>query len=226
MDCVEYRRCCYTEGEAQSAEAFEHREQCSGCSRFAGELQRFAKLLEKAAMVDVPEGLEARVKLRQSFVRPRRRVYAMAAGVLAIIAGSLLFIVRGASDAALGEAVLAHYAEPHVVLSPSVSTIAQQLVIARLGGKLDGGLGLVLFADLCKVRGHFVGHFVIRVDGVEVTLLVLPDEEIDAPRAVVAGAYTMRLIPAGKGSLGVVAPTTVAVDGVLQQFRSRVSWRA
>lgn len=225
MNCVEFRRTCLSEGNANSRQAVEHRKSCATCSHFFSEFQGFSSLLKKAIKLEVPDELKARVMLRQSFARPRfNRLYALAASVLILIASGTLFLWQGANDAALREAVLTHYQEPHVVVSPDIQPAAQQLVVENLGGHLEGGLSSVLFANLCVVRGRPAGHFVVAQDGSEVMVLIMPHEILKERQTYVEGSNAIYLIPMGKGSLGVVAPATTPVDRIEHEVRKGISW--
>ena len=225
MECVEFRRMCLTEGIPHGDAAVQHRAHCSGCGHFYSEFQRFTKLLEKATAVNVPEGLEARVKLRQSFSRPlsRRPYTALAASILVLVVGGLLWL-RDSTEVALKDAVFTHYLEPHVVLSEAVQPLTQQKVIRNLGGTLSGSLSNVLFANLCVVRGQPAGHFVVHHGGTEVVILIMPHEEVLERHTHREATNAVHLIPMERGSLGIVASVSVQVEPIEQEIKSRISW--
>jgi len=99
MNCSEYRRLIETEParstKSLSQPGVQHVAECSECAEFTRRIRRLDQRIMEAVRVPVPENLEARILLRQSFQEPQRRptrwrsLWALAASVVLVLSMAL-----------------------------------------------------------------------------------------------------------------------------------------
>lgn len=227
MNCVEFRRECLTALKPQSATFREHRQHCPACHGYHVRVQRLNISLEKALNVPVPPELRSRILLRHSFVRRRPRRALLAASVLVAAIGAGLWFNRPPMTP-LQQEVLAHAMEPHVpaVSSPLPAAEVAQLV-SQLGGELIKPIpSAVFYARRCRIAGHYAAHLLIDSPQGPVTVFLMPGSA--APRELVyrEGHVETRVIPAGRGSIGLVAPNHVELQAVAEEVQAAIRWHA
>lgn len=179
--------------------------------------------------------LEAAFKLPpRAAAAPRRRLrpvagYALAAS--ALLAAAAWFGLRtepsGNAVSPLPPAVIAHVRHEPAALVVTAATVAPEKFEEVLrGGRatLAGPVGQVSYAKLCPFRGRMVAHFVVQGERGPVTVLLLPEEQVDAPTPIDEGGFAGTLVPVeGGGSVAIVGqpdePLEVIRDRLLQAVR-------
>ena len=208
-----------------------HVETCAECRRFRDEtamldgrlraafelpLSRF----KQSAPAPVPEPVAA------PLVAPKPRRFAMAASVaLALMLAGGAWLLRP-GDALADELVahLRHEPESWQGRDP-VATNALAEVLQRAGVSFDPSVPVV-YAASCPLRGKRVPHLVVQTREGPMTVILLAGEKVPARREFSEGGYTGVLLPAGDGSVAVLArgadapPEALAGDVV-----SAVRWR-
>jgi hypothetical protein len=155
----------------------------------------------------------------------RLRPWAMAAGLLvALAAGAFVWIVRPA--AALAAEVVAHAeGEP-----PSWSSVAPvpdadvDAILRRAGVTLEPSARDVVYARTCEFRGREIPHLVVRTADGPVTVLVLADERVAFRHRFSEEGYTGVLVPAGGGSIAVLAQGATQVDEAARLVTQALRW--
>ena len=95
MNCSDYRRQIETDPAQRSAALSQHVLSCSACAEFTRRIRTVDQRIKDAVRVPVPENLEARILLRQSFQetrsrpRGRRSLWALAASVVLVLSIAL-----------------------------------------------------------------------------------------------------------------------------------------
>lgn len=224
MNCFEFRKICHTEPRSTVPEYRRHREECCACADFAARQDEFERSLADALRVEVPDGLEARLILRQTTARASsfRRVLAYAASVLVTlgVVGALLW-QPGAQP--LDEEVIAHILdEPGHLLSQDVVPAERAArVLAAIGMKVQGELGLVRFADRCPGRPG--AHLVLAGSRGPVTVMIMPDRPVPERLTLARSGFTGVLAPAGRGSIAIVGMPGEAIDRYEARIRSAIA---
>ncbi len=192
---------------------------------------RLDRHLGQAMRIDVPEGLAGRVLLRHSFDQQRRDrrqwivSVALAASLAAVVGLASLVGTPGRGDG-LYQEVIAHIEhEPQALLSRAeVSEFRLTATLADLGMTLDGDIGPVTYAGLCEIGPVLGAHLVVAGEHGPITIIVLPDKTVHRVREFESDRYRGILLPAGRGSIAVVAeypqlvtPTAQRVGGALRR---------
>jgi hypothetical protein len=195
--------------------------------------EQFEELLARALRIDVPEAMPATGARRSP---PMLRWAALAAGLLMAVGLSVRMLQNigyiGTGD--LGHDVVAHiHHEPSAVRIPVVPPEAAvpqaelETVLREAGANLGPMRPMVRYAKLCPFRGEMVAHFVVQGASGPVTVLLLPDEEVERPLPVDEDGFigTIVSLPIG-GSIAVVGEQGEArLDEIQREVAAAVRWR-
>jgi hypothetical protein len=228
MKCSEARFALAADPSHVAATVAEHVGTCEPCATYARDMSMLDDRLRAAMSVPAPEiMLPAGPQLAPS-APPRRHVlrqFALAASIagVALLVGMLWI---GVPRQSLASAVVEHMAhEPYAwdrTQPMSVDSIAP--VLARSGVKLRDGMPGISYAHSCWFRGRQVPHLVVRTRDGPVTIMVLPDEEIDGREAFAEEGYRGVLVPAQRGSIAVLARDASDVDSVAGQALAAIAY--
>ena len=218
MNCLDYRRMLLAgEGETEAMKA--HRLQCAPCAQLLEENATFESDLRHALEVPVASGFENRLA-RTGLVRRRR--FLAAAGIAALASGTGLFVWLARQDPlalACIDFVMKEEAKsimmgamPH---ADAARALAGSLPIERLQA-----IGQVRHISPCPFNGATAYHVVLAVPQGKVTLLVMPASAARNTRRADHDGLYASVVPAGKGSVGIVGTDASVVESVAGALRS------
>lgn len=224
MNCLEFRRRRLSGLRAEPAELASHVGTCPDCAKFSRDVERLDSKIESAARIDPPGALVERILLDQR-LRTRRRFlrFATAATVAGVaVAGGYAYWRRGvpAAEIALGHVVHEPEALRH---GPSIPLGQVVEAFASRGGRLQGPIGRVTFLMLCPVPGGKAPHVVAETAYGQANLLLLPHRAVGRETLARDGLVAVAM-PAGAGSLAIVAGSEQIVAGVERLMAQLVSW--
>jgi hypothetical protein len=200
VSCRDIRLAIGAEPEADSADIEAHVAGCAACREFRQEMRALDLNIHRALALEI-EPAPRRVPLPGHARRIARPRWAVAASVmLAVVVGFVLW-------SALPRSTLAHDVVDHMKFEPHswaatmpVEAPAIARVLGRAGLELDEVEGgQIVFVETCLVRGKLVPHFVVRTDKGPYTVLILPDEHLDAEERFASQGYTGILMPSARG---------------------------
>ena len=216
MNCLDYRR-VLAAGEVETAEMKAHRLQCSGCAAQWREHAEFERELRAGIAVEIPRGLEER--MRNAVVFSRRRFLA-AAGAAAAAAGI------GAYAWLWRDGPLAMACIQFVMMEEAKSIMMGAMPRAEAEAALAGTLplariervGQVKHVGPCPFNGATAYHVVLSVPQGKVTLLVMPEARVSGEQAGHDGLYAS-VVALRKGSVGVIGTDKAVVNSVAGALR-------
>lgn len=201
--------------------------------------------LEDAMLVDVPQGLAARVIAAKDsekaashesgeksasnieLFQPRQLIkFAMAASIaVAVAAVSLLSLNR--ETPTLASEVVAHVAAEAHLLNADEELGRGDLepILRTVGVDLNDMPGRVTTAFACPARKQLSLHMVMDGAHGKVTVLVMPGETIDAPQAVHKANMKGLVVPVRHGSIGIVGDVREDLDIHASRVRKILRWR-
>ena len=183
----------------------------------------------------VPEGLSGRILLNtamQARKRRRRQIFTGLALAASIVLSATLVLAPppSASPAAVSEMALSHVYGEIAKLETANQVIGQTTLrgmFESMGGELEGSLEQVRFAFLCPTEHGRGLHLIADTEAGRVTVLYLPETDVDAAKVQFADArfvgYTMATN--GRGTLNVIAENHEAVSIMRQRLSAQVQWR-
>lgn len=231
MDCEQFR----TEIEADPAEltagAAAHEAQCAECAAYAERMRNAEALIARALRFDV-------AAVRRGAVPSPRRVRSLGAGWLAVAAalvgGVAVWLGEHYESRAdpdqLVAAVIEHWPlepESWVVTHDAVAQSAFEQVTSSQARIDRDRLGLVSYAHLCYVDGHWIPHLVVQGKAGPVMVLLLPGEELGSQRAFTLPSARLKgiLIPLGKGTVAVLGTDQEPLEPLRERVSAAVHWR-
>lgn len=217
MSCLDYRR-TLAAGESESAAMKAHRLQCAACAAQWREHVELERELRSGLAVEIPPGLEER--MRTALAYSRRRFLA-AAGVTAVAAGI------GAYAWLWRDGPLALACIQFVMIEEAKSIMMGAMPRAEAEAALAGTLplarieriGQVKHIGPCPFNGSTAYHVVLAVPQGKVTLLVMPDMRSAGEQARHDGMYSS-VVTLQKGSVGVIGTDRSVVNSVAGALRA------
>jgi hypothetical protein len=208
-DCAHARLAIGGDPHEQSPELSAHLAGCAACTRFRNETLALDARLRAAFELPLTE-----FRKPVTHAPPARRFAVAASVVLALLVGGGAWLFRPSS--ALSAELVDHVEhEPrswqaHDPVSPE----ALAAVLARAGVRYDARFP-VTYASPCPFRGHIVPHLVVQTDRGPLTVMVLAHVKSTAEDVFTEGEYRGIVLPAGAGSIAVVARRGQEFDGDL-----------
>jgi len=214
IDCKHARLQIGGEPQGLSAEVAQHIATCAACSKFRDETLAMEGRLKSALELPLHH-------FRESPSRAAPRRFALAASiVLALLAGGGVWLLRP-------QPVLATELVEHVRHEPDswgsrepVPPEVLAAVLAKAGVRYDPRLP-VTYASPCPFRGHIVPHLVVQTERGPVTVMLLSHIKTDVETQGTTfqeGEYHGIVLPAGSGSIAVLAPKGREFDGALKDL--------
>lgn len=231
MNCLDVRRAVLTNPRHPGPKVLDHAAACPECARFLKGVQEQEELLYRVLAVPVPEGLADRVlwrtRPRLALRSPRLWLPALAAA-LVLALGLSLWAPRGLSPEALAAGVIDHVrAEPQALAAEqAIPRSALVSVFARNGVDLLGDPVPASYAGRCPLPGGGQGeHIVLKTPQGKVTLILMPDKPVAAALRLFKNGLNVSVLPAGGGSLALVAESDALVRATETALLANLRWR-
>lgn len=129
--------------------------------------------------------------------------------------------------ASLADEIVAHMDhETHAMVVSSTPVGEGDLngVFQGSGAALDRDVGLITYARSCEINGKTVPHLVIQGENGPVTLLIMPDEQIDDAETVQGDNIRGVILPVGEGSIAIVGDREEDLGRIQEQVVDSVTW--
>lgn len=229
MNCLEFRRLKLAEPRRASPEQLRHMQICPSCAEFSAREDEFESEMESALRVPVPEGFADRILLAHK-LRHRSRVspFALAASVVVGIALATTMFLRAPGADAVAEAAIDHVLSEPEALQDRQPVSEQELAdaFAVNGGQLNAAIGSATHLSRCKLLGSSVSHLVLSTPYGKATVIVIPQKIGSASSELDKSGLSAVAVPAGHGSIGIVAGSPKELRGVENMLLARVDWKA
>lgn len=119
----------------------------------------------------------------------------------------------------------------HVQREPGALAGTAEVPVARVveavdrgGGRLLGTLGKVTHAGRCAVPGGTGEHLVVETARGKVTVILMPSQPLERRTQLAREGLTSVVLPAGRGSVGIVAESPEALKEIEEAVRRRIAW--
>jgi hypothetical protein len=152
----------------------------------------------------------------------------VAATAILMLAAALGVLVPGRPDASwLPAALIEHVQREPGALEGSTEVPVARVVeaIGQGGGRLLGSLGKVTYVGRCALRGGAGQHLVVETARGKVTVVLMPGQPLASRTELTRDGLTSVVLPAGRGSVGIVAGSPEALSEVAEAIRRGIAWR-
>jgi hypothetical protein len=220
MTCDEARLQVGAEPSATSPALEEHLKGCTACAAFREEMRALDADIRRA--LQQPPTVTGSRRIR---AQPLWRQFALAASVLVAMAAVLGVWLLRPSDT-LAHDVVAHVqGEPESWLTTqAVSSTGIAKALHGSGVELDLISDKVTYAHSCWFRGHYVPHLIVQTTQGPVTVLILRHEHVPGRRSFHEDGMSGVIVPAGAGSIAVLARGGGNLDAVVGQMQQDIRW--
>lgn len=241
LSCFECRQQLAAEPASRTPAVVQHVSHCPTCARYQQELERLDQRIQNALAVPVPAGLADRIVFsarRQPVQKARRfltqRPWLAAAALLLItlgLAGG--WWTQRVFTTPLPQALVAHlWHEPQLLTLPAQTRTSAEKVAsvldwggATISGQLEKKTGKVQHAGLCLFRGRLVAHLVVASETGPVTVLLLPQIQVETPSRFTEQGFSGVLLPRGKGSIAVLSRSSQSSQAVASRYAAMIRWQ-
>lgn len=241
MNCLEFRRQALANPQHPGPAALAHEAVCPDCAHFYLALRQREEELYQALAIPVPDGLAdrillgARPRLLDRLGPPRLWLPALAAA-LVLALGLNVMTPRGMSPETLAAGVIDHVRhEPEVLAAEQqVPMVKLARAFERSGGEFMSEPGRAAakapvqasYAGRCPLPGGGHGeHIVLKTPQGKVTLVLMPGKPVAAALRLFKDGLNVSILPAGEGSLALVAESDTLVREAEADLRRAVRWR-
>jgi len=234
MNCEQYRQAITADPHFDQGN--EHLATCAACRAVRAGIEVLDRQIGRALTIDVPElvmpdlpqidaGKLTVLPIRRGLRTPTWLAIA-ATVVLAAMIGVRMF-VNDVEYRSLADEIVAHLDhEPYAlrVTDTPVSETRLRSVVPTKLADLDHGAGVITYAQTCVLNGHRVPHLVIQGARGPITVLLLPDEKLNA--AVEFGGESINgvLLPVGEGSIAIIGERDEQLEPIKERLVSSLKW--
>jgi hypothetical protein len=198
--------------------------------------EQFEALLGEALRVDVPEPGEARKTAAPKQAAPARRKapvlsWALAASLVLAVGATLYTLVDSAyfaSDDLVADVMTHIDHEPAALAFPAAAVSEDSFsgVMQAAGVSMSPIDGKVTYVKLCPFRGEMVAHFALSGANGPVTVMLLPNEQVDQPMMVDEEGFQGTIAPLSiGGSIAVVGEPGEDIQDIQNRVADAVRWR-
>ena len=239
VNCEDYKEALATDPSASFDGGAEHVAGCESCAAFKVDMQALEAKIAKALAIDVPELVLPELtdidddkvvqlprKGIQTFSLPMW-IGIAATVVIAAFVGVRMIDLDTGNGLTLSEEVLAHVDhEPGALRVTNVAVSDEQFssVVNPSVGTMDRNAGLVTYASSCTINGRTIPHLVIQGEKGPITLLLMPEEMIDAAMTLDGRGVSGVIIPMGDGSIAIIGERDEPLDEIERRIIESVEW--
>jgi len=229
MDCLTFRRLLITDPGSDEDRIVGHVAECEQCRDFRRDLRRFSLSLETAINLPVPESLCAKILLRQSskptWVGAWRIASVLAACcVIAVAIGMRIEAVQS-PERWLG--AVEKYMDQTAVRPDLAATVTHRdvnKILNRIGVHLNENIGKVTSAVPCVIGNRHGAHLVVSGDKGSVTVLIMPEAEIQNAIEFETTKIVGVIAPCPRGSIAVVGNATEPIGKIRTRFEQAITF--
>jgi hypothetical protein len=240
MNCDQYREAITADPSESFDGASLHIAECASCVKYRDEIRLLDDKIAAALAINVPDlkipvlppASENSNVVSLTLSRTGRLSAPAWIGIAASVAIAAVLGVRFLAEApvydSLGDEVLAHLDhEPSAFRNVTDPVSERRLddVVRSDIASMDRNIGLITYAMTCVINGHEVPHLVIQGENGPVTLLLLPEEHLDAAVELSGENINGIILPVGSGSIAIIGAQDENLRKLEKRVVDSVEWR-
>jgi len=213
-----------------------HLSACADCRAFRDEMRALEQKIAHALAISVPElrvpdlpdidttGVVS-LATRRRYSAPLWMAVA-ATVVLAAFVG-IRMIGGNVTYPTLADEIVAHLDhEPYAlrVTDEPVDDRRLAKVVPANVAVMNHDAGLITYAQSCVINGKKIPHLVIQGEQGPVTILLLPDEAVDAPVQIDGESINGIILPVGGGSVAIIGEKNEKLEAIQRNVVNSIAW--
>ena len=226
MDCLTFRRTVLADPRRADGGMIDHVAKCGQCDDYRHEIQRLDSVLESAIKVPMPECLPARILVRQSNKSGRFSEWGLSAALAACCVIVVIIGLRIDSQESplRWQAAVQSYMNQTVFAPGIASSVGHgevNTVLTRVGVELSPSVGEIAAVVPCVIGDHRGAHLIVSGKHGPVTVLIMPDADIDKPLEFWTAGRSGVIAPCPRGSIG---GANEPIDEIRQRFERAITF--
>jgi hypothetical protein len=234
MNCEDYRQAIAADPSYDGGDA--HLSACSDCRAFRDDMRALDRRIVRALAIEVPSlSMPELPAVDTADVvplagRPRFTMPAWMAVAAVLVLGAFIGIRMLGSNVtypSLADEIVAHLDhEPYALRVTDRPVEAGRLarVVPASVANMNHDAGLITYAQTCVINGRKIPHLVVQGERGPVTILLLPDEMIDAATPIEGESINGILLPVGSGSVAIIGERDEQLDSIQENVVNSVTW--
>jgi len=239
MNCDDYRQAIAADPSFDGGAG--HLSECVACQAYRSEMQELDQMISRALALDVPELQvpelpEISTSKADNVIALRKRSWlpqtsptwlAVAATVVVAAFLGIRFVGTGIEYDSLADEILAHVDHEQAALRVTDVAVSDERLASAVPAnvaRVDRSAGLITYAQSCVINGHQVPHLVIQGERGPVTILLMPEEMINAAQQFTGENVNGVILPVGNGSIAILGESEERLDRIKEQVLKSVTW--
>lgn len=234
MNCEEYRQSIAADPSYDGGGA--HLSACSDCRAFRDDMRALDRKIGRALAIEVPSfSVPELPDVDTADVVPlagHRRFTMptwMAVAAVLVLGAFIGMRMLGSNVTypSLADEIVAHLDhEPYALRVTDKPVDAGRLarVVPASVANMNHDAGLITYAQTCVINGKMIPHLVVQGERGPVTILLLPDEMIDAATQLEGESINGILLPVGSGSVAIIGERDERLDDIQENVVNSVTW--
>ena len=236
MNCEEFRQAAATDPAFSGGAG--HAAVCSDCRDYQRSMLDLNLKIARAMLIDVPPPVTPELPAIEADnvtslpARTRKRSkgpvwFAIAATVVLATSVSLRMSGFFVSYDTLAEEVLAHLDHEPGALRVTTTPVSDKRlarVVPASTARFDRESSLITYAQTCVINGKRIPHLVVQGERGPVTILLLPDERIEAATPLEGQSVQGVILPVGDGSIAIIGDREEALGPIQENVLQAVTW--
>ena len=231
MDDLEFRRRAYADPDNQDSDFVDKINQSNDNIELINQLHVLDRKIKQAMHIDPPPGLADRLLLNQTLEHHTHTRYRTRAGLslmasVLVVFGLVFLWLQPWSGINLEHQVLTHVYDEldHLVEKQNKNIRDINQVLSSYGVELKHDIGQVNYLGRCNIANKEAVHIVLAGQKGAVTVMMLPDTNIDSQQAVSDGRFEGMIIPVRKGSMAILGEKGESLDQLETTIKNNLSW--
>ena len=233
MNCEQFKEAIAADPSWEGGDA--HVSDCAACRSYRDEMRNLDQRITGALAIDVPdlnmpelpEVDTANVAVLPTRRMPRPALFALAATVAAAAFLGIRMYGGDVVYPSLADEIVAHLEhEPYAlrVTDEPVSDRKLTRVVPASVAEMNHDAGLITYAQTCVINGKKVPHLVIQGERGPVTILLMPEETVEAAVEIMGESINGVILPVGEGSIAIIGEDNENLDGIQKSVLNSVAW--
>lgn len=213
-----------------------HASECAACRTYRDDMRALDRRIEQALSLRVPEIRMPElpgIDMENVVALPtKRRVtapawLAIAATVVIAAFVGIRMVGSNVTYPSLADEIVAHLDhEPRSlrVTDEPVSDKRLARIVPASVADMNHDAGVITYAQTCVINGKKIPHLVLQGKFGPVTILLMPDEMIDAAVEIDGRSINGVILPVGSGSIAIIGPDEENLGTIQQNVMDSVAW--